>query len=59
MQEVLYIEAVDQTAALLKPLRLAVLKRLDQPRSCPELADTLGEPTRNSTITSKSSNESG
>lgn len=46
MQEVLYIEAVDQAAALLKPLRLAVLKRLDAPRSCPELAEALGEPTQ-------------
>jgi DNA-binding transcriptional ArsR family regulator len=46
MQDVLYIEAVDQAAALLKPLRLAVLKRLDEPRSCPELADALGEPTQ-------------
>lgn len=46
MQEVLYIEAVDQAAALLKPLRLAVLKRLGEPRSCPELADALGEPTQ-------------
>src|SRR5690349_3903529 len=43
MQEVLYIEDVDQAAALLKPQRIEMLKLMDQPRTCLELARTFGE----------------
>src|SRR3954470_18316550 len=43
MQEVLYIEDVDQAAALLKPQRLELLKLLDRPRTCLELSTILGE----------------
>jgi DNA-binding transcriptional ArsR family regulator len=39
MQDVLYIENVDQAAALLTPIRIDLLKRLDIPRTCPELAE--------------------
>jgi DNA-binding transcriptional ArsR family regulator len=39
MQDVLYIENVDQVAALLTPIRIDLLKRLDVPRTCPELAE--------------------
>jgi DNA-binding transcriptional ArsR family regulator len=34
-----YIEQVDQAATLLHPLRIELLKRMDEPRTCPELAD--------------------
>ena len=43
MQDVLYIEDVNQAMTLLKPLRLEILKRLDEPRTCPELADYFDE----------------
>jgi DNA-binding transcriptional ArsR family regulator len=43
MQDVLYIEDVDKAMALLKPIRLEILKRLDEPRTCPELADFFDE----------------
>jgi DNA-binding transcriptional ArsR family regulator len=39
MQDVLYIEAVEQAAALLHPLRMDLLQRMDKPRTCPELAE--------------------
>jgi DNA-binding transcriptional ArsR family regulator len=39
MQDVCYIEAVEQAVTLLKPQRLEILRRLDVPRTCPELAD--------------------
>jgi DNA-binding transcriptional ArsR family regulator len=38
MQDVCYIEDVEQAMTLLKPLRLEILRRLDSPRTCPELA---------------------
>jgi DNA-binding transcriptional ArsR family regulator len=38
MLDVCYIEDVEQAMTLLKPLRLEILRRLDAPRSCPELA---------------------
>ena len=38
MQDVCYIEDVEQAMTLLKPLRLEILRRLDAPRTCPELA---------------------
>lgn len=43
MQDVFYIEEIEQATALLKPARLELLKRLDEPRTCPELADMLGD----------------
>lgn len=43
MQDVCYIEDLDQAITLLKPLRLDILRRLDEPRTCPELADFFGE----------------
>ncbi len=43
MQDVLYIEDVEQAVVLLKPIRIELLKQLDQPRTCPELADYFGE----------------
>lgn len=46
MRDVLLVDRVDQAAALLKPLRLEVLRRLAEPRSCPELARALGESTQ-------------
>ena len=39
MQDVYYIEEVDQAMALLKPIRLEILRRLDKPRTCDELAE--------------------
>ncbi len=43
MQDVLYIEDVNQAMTLLKPIRLEILKRLDEPRTCLELADYFDE----------------
>lgn len=43
MQDVLYIERVEQATTLLKPHRIELLKRMDQPRTCPELAGFFGE----------------
>lgn len=43
MQNVCYIEDVEQAMALLKPLRLEILRRLDSPRTCPELATEFEE----------------
>jgi len=43
MQDVLYVEVAGQAGALLHPLRIEVLKKLAEPRSCPELAKELGE----------------
>lgn len=41
MQDMLYIEEVEQAAILLKPRRLEILKHLSEPRSCLELAELL------------------
>lgn len=38
MQDVFYIEDVDQAMALLKPIRLEILRRMGEPRTCDELA---------------------
>lgn len=38
MQDVRYIEEIEQALVLLKPQRLEILKRLAEPRTCPELA---------------------
>jgi DNA-binding transcriptional ArsR family regulator len=43
MQEVLYIEDVDQAAALLKPQRIEMLKLMDHPRTCLELSKVFGD----------------
>lgn len=43
MQDVCYIEDLEQAMALLKPQRLDILRRLDESRSCPELADYFDE----------------
>jgi len=43
MQDVLYVEVAVQAGALLHPLRIEVLKRLGEPRSCPDLAKEIGE----------------
>jgi DNA-binding transcriptional ArsR family regulator len=43
MQDVFYIQDVDQATALLKPARIELLKYMDVPRTCPELATLLGD----------------
>jgi DNA-binding transcriptional ArsR family regulator len=43
MQDLLYIETVDQAMTLLKPRRLELLRSLDQPRTCMELARRFDE----------------
>jgi len=43
MQDVFFVEVAGQAEALLHPLRIEVLKRLSEPRSCPEVARELGE----------------
>lgn len=39
MQDVFYIEDLARAMVLLKPIRLDILRQLDEPRTCPELAD--------------------
>ena len=39
MQDILYIESVEQAVTLLHPLRMDLLQRMDEPRTCPELAE--------------------
>ena len=39
LQDVLYIEAVEQAATLLHPLRMDLLQHMEQPRTCPDLAE--------------------
>lgn len=46
MQDVLLVEVAGQAGALLHPLRLEVLKKLSEPRSCPDLAREIGETTQ-------------
>jgi DNA-binding transcriptional ArsR family regulator len=41
MQDMLYVEDLEQAATLLKPQRLEILKHLGEPRSCLELAEIL------------------
>jgi DNA-binding transcriptional ArsR family regulator len=41
MQDMLYIEDLDQASVLLKPRRLEILQHLGEPRSCVELAEML------------------
>lgn len=43
MQDVFYIDELEQATALLKPARMELLKRMDEPRTCPELAEFFGE----------------
>ncbi len=43
MQDVFYIESVEQALTLLKPMRMEILHLLDKPRTCPELGEALGE----------------
>jgi DNA-binding transcriptional ArsR family regulator len=43
MQDVYYIEDVDQAMALLKPIRLEILRRLDEPRTLDTLAEAFQE----------------
>lgn len=46
MQDVFYIEEVEQAMTLLKPIRLEILRRLDEPRSCDELAEVFEDSTQ-------------
>ncbi|TMQ49237.1 MAG: helix-turn-helix transcriptional regulator [Candidatus Eisenbacteria bacterium] len=43
MRDVMLVEKPEQAVALLNPLRLELLKRADEPRTCTELAEALGE----------------
>jgi DNA-binding transcriptional ArsR family regulator len=43
MQDVLYLERVEQAETLLRPRRVDLLRRLAEERSCTELAAELGE----------------
>ena len=43
MRDVLYIDDVERAGALLKPLRVELLRRMVEPRTCPELGEELGE----------------
>ncbi len=42
-QDVLMVNSVGQAAAMLKPLRIAMLREMAEPRTCPELALTFDE----------------
>ena len=41
MQDMLYVEDLDQASVLLKPRRVEILQHLGEPRSCVELAEML------------------
>ena len=43
MRDVVLIEEPEQAGAILSPLRLEILRRADEPRTCSELAEALGE----------------
>ncbi len=43
MRDVMLIENTGQAAALLSPLRIEILKRADEPRTCADLALALGK----------------
>ncbi|HEX8228341.1 MAG TPA: helix-turn-helix domain-containing protein [Chloroflexia bacterium] len=43
MQDVLYIEQVEQATTLFKPMRVEILKQMGEPRTCSELAAHFGE----------------
>lgn len=43
MQDVFYIEEMEQAISLLKPARIEILRQMDEPRTCPELADYFDE----------------
>jgi DNA-binding transcriptional ArsR family regulator len=43
MQDVYYIEDVDQAMVLLKPIRLEILRRLGEPHTCDELAEVFDD----------------
>ncbi len=43
MKDFHYIETAESATALLKPFRLELLKRLDEPRTCVELAEVFGQ----------------
>ena len=42
-QDVLMVDSVDQAAVMMKPLRIAMLREMGEPRSCPDLARTFDE----------------
>lgn len=46
MQDVLYVDEAAHAEALLKPLRLQLIKCLADPKSCPELAQEFDESTQ-------------
>ncbi|MDF5755921.1 helix-turn-helix domain-containing protein [Spongiactinospora sp. TRM90649] len=43
MKDVIYLDRLEQAEALLKPVRVEVLRRLAEPRSCTEVARELGQ----------------
>lgn len=43
MQNLLYIQDIDQAAALFQPLRVQLLKQMVEPRSCNDMAEVVGE----------------
>jgi DNA-binding transcriptional ArsR family regulator len=43
VQEVLYLERVEQAEALMKPKRVQVLRQFDEPRTCTQVGAALGE----------------
>lgn len=43
MQDIFYIEEMEQAIALLKPIRVEILKQMEEPTTCPELADFFEE----------------
>lgn len=43
MRDVMLIEKPEQAEAILHPMRLEILRRCDEPRTCTELGEALGE----------------
>ena len=42
-QDILYIESAEQAGVMLKPLRIELLRLMDRPRTCSELAEVFAE----------------
>ena len=43
MKNSIYIESIEQAKLLLKPERVALLKALAEPRTCPDLGEQFGQ----------------
>jgi DNA-binding transcriptional ArsR family regulator len=47
MQDVIYLERIEQAETLLKPMRIEIVRRLAEPRSCTEVASEVNQTPQN------------